>query len=108
MAELLDPRTKNIKPLYKTELEGMISTPLKYELLQNVIPSLVKTIHETITEKDRKFLLEFKKGQPDWQNFPVPGVAQLPAIQWKLFNLARMPLMKRKQAIAKLQKILWG
>jgi hypothetical protein len=34
-------------------------------------------------------------------------VARLPAVQWKMFNLARMNPVKRRQAAAKLEKVLF-
>jgi hypothetical protein len=107
MVELLAPHVKNIESLYRAELEGMVYTSVKFELLRDVLPALVKNIHAVMTEADRKFLMTFKQGTPDWQNFPIPEAVRLPAVQWKMFNLTRMPLERRKQAITKLQNVLW-
>jgi hypothetical protein len=38
----------------------------------------------------------------------LPDVARLPAIQWKMHNLARMQPAKRRQAADKLETILFG
>jgi hypothetical protein len=46
--------------------------------------------------------------QLSWQDFSLPEVERLPAIQWKMLNLARMNPSKRRQAAAKLEKILAG
>lgn len=61
-----------------------------------------------MTEADRHFLLALKLGIQDWQNFPLPEVERLPAIQWKMLNLMRMNPVKRRQASAKLEKVLFG
>ncbi len=61
-----------------------------------------------MTDADRRFLLALKQGTAEWQNFPLPEVERLPAIQWKMLNLARMNPSKRRQTAAKLEKILFG
>jgi hypothetical protein len=38
----------------------------------------------------------------------MPGIEHLPAIQWKLHNINKMPKQKHKAALAKLEKVLYG
>ena len=42
-------------------------------------------------EQHMKFLVSVKKGGPDWSHFDMPGVKNLPAVRWKLENLAKLP-----------------
>lgn len=106
MAELLAPKTHDLKPLYQAELEGMTYESVKLEQLTETLPRLVHEIHHTLTDKDRAFLVAIKRGSHDWHDFALPETEKLPAIQWKLFNLARMDPAKRLQAADKLERIL--
>jgi len=108
MAELLAPQPQDIVPLYRKEFEGMTYEPVDLENLRETLPQLVQKIHAVMTEADRRFLLALKQGIQDWRNFPLPEVARLPAIQWKMLNLTRMNSVKRRQAAAKLEKALFG
>lgn len=108
MVELLAPQTQNIAPLYRKEFEGMTYEPVGLEHLRETLPQLVRKIHAVMTEADRHFLLALKLGIQDWRNFPLPEVERLPAIQWKMLNLTRMNSVKRRQASAKLEKVLFG
>ncbi len=108
MVELLAPQPQDIVPLYRKELEGMTYEPVGLEQLRETLPRLVCEIHAAMIDADRHFLLALKQGTEDWQNFPMPEAAQLPAIQWKMLNLARMNPVKRRQAAAKLEKALFA
>ncbi len=108
MAELLAPKPQDIAPLYRTEFEGLTYEPLDFGLLRETLPHLVDNIHGALSDDDRLFLLALKQGTQDWQMFPLPDVARLPAIQWKMLNLSRMSPTKRHQATAKLEKTLFG
>jgi len=108
MAELLAPQPQDMEPLYRTELEGMTFEPVGLEQLEETLQHLVREIHGAMTDADRRFLLALKSGTQDWRDFFLPEVERLPAIQWKMINLARMNPSKRRQAAAKLEKILFG
>ncbi len=108
IAELLAPKPQDIAPLYRSEFEGLTYEPLDLGQLRETLPHLVDNIHGALSDEDRQFLLALKQGTQDWQTFPLPDVARLPAIQWKMLNLRRMNPAKRQQATAKLEKILFG
>ena len=107
MVELLAPKPQDIAPLYRKEFKGMTYEPVDLKRLREALPQLVRKIYAVMTEADRRFLLALKQGTQDWQNFPLPEVERLPAIQWKMLNLARMNPGKRRQAAAKLQQVLF-
>lgn len=108
MAELLAPQPQDMEPLYRAELEGLTYEPVGLEQLRDALQHLVREIHAAMTDADRRFLLALKQGTQDWRDFSLPEVEQLPAIQWKMINLARMNPSKRRQAAAKLEEVLFG
>lgn len=107
MSELLDPNWKNLDSSYKSEFSGMSVSPLTMDQLYSAGKRLVKTLRETFTDVDRRFLVEFKRGNPDWISFFNPSVQHLPGILWKQKNLHKLSPAKRNQAISKLEKIIW-
>lgn len=50
--------------------------------------------------------MSFKRGEPEWGLPDVDGVRALPAVQWKLKNLARLDTDKRAQALTALYEVL--
>ncbi len=107
MAELLAPRAQDIQPAFRAELEGMMNVPVSLQQLQETLPGLTHAINTAMSDADRYFLLALKQGTQDWADFAIPEVERLPAIQWKMFNLARMNPDKRRKAAGKLEKILF-
>lgn len=107
MAELLAPRVQDIAPPYHAELAGMMSVPMAIDQLQETLPELVRVVHTVMSDEDRRFLVALKRGDQDWRNFALPNVERLPAIQWKMLNLARMRPAQRRQAADKLEAILF-
>jgi hypothetical protein len=103
---LLAPQPQDIASLYRKEFEGMTYEPVGLEQLRETLQHLIREVHAAMTDADRRFLLALKQGTEDWRNFPLPEVVRLPAVQWKMLNLARMDPVKRRQAAVKLEKVL--
>jgi predicted nucleotidyltransferase component of viral defense system len=108
MAELLAPQVQDIAPQYHTELAGMVAVPVELAQLRETLPELVRVIRTAMTDGDKRFLLALKRGNQNWRDFAIPEAERLPAIQWKMLNLARMQPAKRRQAADKLETILFG
>ena len=108
MAELLAPMPKSAPKVYQAEFEGMAFTHINLEQLEGVLPTLSARIHNSLNDVDKRFLMDLKLGTQNWESFVLPEAEKLPAIQWKMQNLARMTPEKRKQAADKLEKILYG
>jgi hypothetical protein len=47
-----------------------------------------------------------KEGKPQWDLLGMPGIENLPAVQWRLQNIRRMAPMKHREALRKLQDYL--
>lgn len=109
ISELLDPQEKdNLQEVYQETFEGMTFTPVTLDELIETWKLLVKKIKEELSDNEKKFILSIKNKVPEWDLFPVKGIQNLPAIQWKLINLDRMSKSKHKQALEKLEKVLNG
>ena len=88
--EVIKPAFLNQKETYTKQFSGMTAIDFSYEDFEETREKLVKTITEMLTDKDKRFLISFKKGEPDWSLFPVSEVEKLPAVQWKLHNINKL------------------
>jgi predicted nucleotidyltransferase component of viral defense system len=106
IAELLKPNFKDISDVYQGEFRNMADQNISQETLEATRKQLVRLINSSLTPQERSFLLSFKNRTPDWSLLDLPGIDQLPAVRWKMQNLANMNPEKHSEAYHRLQKIL--
>ncbi|MFO7851737.1 MAG: nucleotidyl transferase AbiEii/AbiGii toxin family protein [Bacteroidota bacterium] len=107
--ELLSPILKDQKSAFDNQFSGMTGVPFTYGDYVNTRKKLVETIAKKLTENDKKFLLSFEQGEPDWKFFPIPVLRDLPAINWKLINIGQLKERNPKkyvQMVNNLESIL--
>ncbi len=108
MAELLHPNLLDITASYESEFEGMVITPVSQADLEQARLDLIDQIKNRLTDEDKQFLLSVKNREPNWAYLGLEHISALPAIRWKMQNLAKMDKKKHEQAVAKLEKVLYG
>jgi predicted nucleotidyltransferase component of viral defense system len=84
--EVLDPPLLDIKHVFETDFRGMMMKPIAISELEEVRVDLINKINSSLTEEDKQFLIQFKKGNPDWDHINIPHIKDLPAVRWKLYN----------------------
>lgn len=106
IAELLQPRWKDISGVFERQFRGMTQEPVELDTLLEAGQALHARISELITEDDKRFLLSVKRGDPEWDLLRVANVSELPAVQWKLQNIRRMTKDRHRAALEKLEQVL--
>lgn len=106
MAELLAPRWKPLADMFQAEFAGMTRAPVTLEELEVTREALLTAIQQQFCEQDAAFLISLKQGEPDWAKLNLPGIEELPAVQWKLHNVRRISTAKRVDAVAKLEAVV--
>jgi hypothetical protein len=81
----------------------MVVEPVTAEELRSAGEQLVSRLHEEMTQEERLFIVSIKEGNPQWDMLEVPGIENLPAVQWKLQNIRRMTPVKHREALRKLR-----
>ena len=104
--ELLAPNFKPLAGIYTGEFQGMTLTDVPLEQLEAARVRLVAAIASSLSEVDKAFLLGVYEGVPDASALGLAAAMELPAVQWKLRNVARMPETKRLAAAARLRSVL--
>jgi predicted nucleotidyltransferase component of viral defense system len=106
MVELLRPRLKDLTTLYANELSGMTSLPTTLEELTLSFKQLVRLLQTGITQEEKELLVSVMRGEPQWNLLGISGYNDLPAVKWKMQNIAQMDVSKRNQAVQELETIL--
>ncbi|MGH1450167.1 MAG: nucleotidyl transferase AbiEii/AbiGii toxin family protein [Pseudomonadaceae bacterium] len=88
--ELMAPHWKPLSRSYRDEFVGMTNTAVTQAELEQTRTDMVDALRAHFTERDRDFLLSFKRGTPNWDLFDEPDAAQLPAVRWKLMNIEKL------------------
>lgn len=104
--ELLNPNKVDIKHIFDNEFQGMTNIPVAFDELAAIREQLIFKIKKALTLEEKEFLLSIKKREPDWHLLGIEGIEKLPAVQWKLINLARMPKNRYQKALTQLESIL--
>ena len=106
MAEVLVPTRHDVSKEFARGFVGTTEVPVKLEDLVQTREDLIADIVGRMPDTHRRFLLSFKKGEPDWSLLDVPTAKTLPAVCWKLKNLSRMDAPQRAKSIARLEEVL--
>ncbi|MGE5456814.1 MAG: nucleotidyl transferase AbiEii/AbiGii toxin family protein [Methanococcaceae archaeon] len=109
MNEILQPHLLDQRSAFEKQFKGMTDIPFTYEDFESTRKQLIEKVNSSLTKTDRAFLLSFKSGKPDWDLYPVPGLKDLPAVQWKLLNLQNLIKSnpgKHKELLSKLETLL--
>ena len=79
---------------------------VSYDELIAARETLVETLRKEPIQDERPFLVSLKAGQPKWNLMGIEGLEKLPAVQWKLTNIKKIPAKKQKELLEKLRRIL--
>ena len=108
MAELLAPSVKPLRDVFVREFEGMTRKSIGVDDLEATQAELPALILSALTSSERRFLMSIKRGEPEWSLLPIPHLAELPALRWKLTNIEALKRSNEKHAAAidRLRRIL--
>lgn len=106
MNELLNPNRQEIKPVFESDFKEISSIEVTCDELMVVRDRLPQELLRSLTLKERQFLISVKKGDPEWSLMGIETISRLPALQWKIQNIRKMPPEKKRQELKELQKIL--
>ena len=106
--ELLNPHRTDQRPAFENQFTGMTDQAFTYDEFEVVRETMIANIRKILTDKDKQFIIGFKKLEPDWS---VYNYGEFPAIRWKLENLKKFKennAKDYKKAVDRLVKFLTG
>lgn len=69
---------------------GMTGTPFSYEEFEETRTKLISDVNNILTDADRRFLISFEYGEPEWDNYEFAHFKDYPSVKWKLLNLQKL------------------
>jgi hypothetical protein len=95
--EVLFPKTKPLEPAFTNEFAGMTRDVVDVAMLGQMQTRLLQELPQQLTQAHRNFLLSLVQGNPAWELMPMPHLRELPALKWKLMNLAKLKKSNAKR-----------
>jgi predicted nucleotidyltransferase component of viral defense system len=102
MAEVLVPARLDISQEFARGFEGMTDVAVTIDDLLQTREELIADLVGNMPHEHRRFLLSCKKCEPKWELLGIPHAEQLPAVQWRLQNLAKADARKREKLMGNL------
>lgn len=101
--EVLFGNDKDIADEYRNHFIGMTRDPVELDTLLAARTRLKDELSQRLSERHRQFLVGLVRAQPDWSLLRCEHASELPALRWKLANLAtfrdRRPADFERQAV---------
>lgn len=100
--EVLFPNLRDIEQEYKETFVGMTVEEVGLGRLLEARDRLLRELHAGLDSEERNFLVSLARNEPKWDLLGMDHVQALPAIRWKIKNLAELqksdPERFRRQA----------
>ena len=104
--ELLSPNLIDQQAAFTNQFEGMSSLEFTYEDFENTRSELIQIIRSQLDDRDKAFLLNFNRLEPDWSFY---NFQEYPSVKWKFQNMTKLHhnnLEKYRQQLDALEGII--
>lgn len=88
--ESFAPRLIDQREAMANQFEGMTYIPFSYEEFEETRTQLIAEVNDLMTEADKRFLISFEQGEPEWNGYEFEYLKEFPSVKWKLVNLAKL------------------
>ena len=103
---LLAPRLRDMTVEYERGLAGLVANPIAVRTLEETRERLVSDLVGRMSEKHKRFLVSFEKGEPEWGLLDVPHAKDLPAVRWRILKMSRQDAQEREASVRQLETAL--
>ncbi len=106
MHDILFPNKIDQLDAFHNQFEGMTTEPFSYADFEKTRDRLLTSLKEQLSGDDRKFIVAFKNGTPNWDHLDF---RKFPAIQWKLQNILQLKnssTIKHEKMVSRLREKL--
>ena len=103
MYEVLTPTRHDLSIEFERGLAGMAVDPVGVDVLEQTRETLVSDIVGNMPDHHKRFLVSFESGEPDWTLMEVPHAKTLPAVRWRMQNLAKVSGGRRAELVRRLE-----
>jgi hypothetical protein len=105
-ADVLAPARLDVSAEFGRGFAGLTDKPVSLDELLQAREDLIRAVVGSMPSDHRRFLMTVKRGEPEWTLLDLPGAEALPAVRWRLENLAKLDGKKRAAFVARLGEVL--
>ena len=105
--ESFAPRLIDQREAMDNQFAGMTDIPFTYEEFEDTRTKLINDVKSLMTDADKKFLISFESGQPEWNGYEFEYFKDYPSVQWKLLNLKKLAKQNSQKLQEEVEK-LWN
>ena len=105
--ESFAPRLIDQREAMDNQFAGMTDIPFTYEEFEDTRTKLINDVKSLMTYADKKFLISFESGQPEWNGYEFEYFNDYPSVQWKLLNLKKLAKQNSQKLQEEVEK-LWN
>lgn len=88
--ESLNPNPIDQHSALEQQFIGMTEQPFTYTDYEKARLDLHNFVKEGLSTDDKRLLLSFESGEPDWSLTTMGDLSKYPSIQWKLLNIKNL------------------
>lgn len=103
--ESLQPNTIDQVNALEKQFEGMSDIPFSYEDYEETRRWLISYVNNSLTDDDKRFLLSYEQGTPDWTLCSAGNLSDYPSVMWKLQNIEKLRATNRRKFDASVGKL---
>ena len=89
----------------ENQFTGMTDIPFTYEEFEETRAKLINDLRSLLTEEDKRFLVRFESGQPEWNGYEFENFKDYPSVQWKILNLKKLAKQNPQKLQAEAEKL---
>jgi hypothetical protein len=107
VVESLSPNLIDQRDVLDSQFAGMTTIPFSYEDYEKTRLALIDEVNVSLHEDDKKFLISFEEGSPEWETADYGRFKDYPSVQWKLLNINKLMVEnpnKHKQGVNRLKR----
>ena len=105
--ESFAPRLIDQREAMENQFAGMTDIPFTYEEFEETRAKLINDVKSLMTEADKKFLISFESGQPEWDGYEFEYFKEYPSVQWKLLNLKKLAKQNPQKLQEEAEKLIF-
>jgi hypothetical protein len=107
--EVLFSRDQDMAAEFDKEFSGLTNVPVTLLELNETRQRLRRDLPRALTNGQKRFLTSLANGDPDWSLMACRHLGELPAVRWKVLNVAKLKKInpeKLRQQSEELQRCL--
>lgn len=103
--ESFAPRLIDQREAMVNQFKGMTDIPFTYDEFEATRSKLIADVNQLMNEADKRFLISFELGNPQWEGYEFEYFKDYPSVKWKQLNLEKLAKQNPKKLEEEAKKL---